>query len=42
VNTREHHIETQGRLISVFGGKWTTSRMLGLEVAQRAEQLLKG
>lgn len=31
--TRESAIEVRGRLVSVFGGKWTTSRQLGEEVA---------
>jgi len=31
--TREYALERQGRLISVFGGKWTTSRALGEKVA---------
>ena len=32
--TRESVIEAQGRVITVFGGKWTTSRELGLRVAK--------
>lgn len=32
-NTRGHAIERHGRVITVFGGKWTTSRRLGEEVA---------
>lgn len=31
--TREYAIERNGNLISVFGGKWTTARKLGLAVA---------
>jgi glycerol-3-phosphate dehydrogenase len=31
--SREHAIEKYGRLISVFGGKWTTARALGRKVA---------
>ncbi len=31
--TRESAIECQGRTLTVFGGKWTTSRELGLRVA---------
>jgi glycerol-3-phosphate dehydrogenase len=32
--TREYAIERNGRLITVFGGKWTTSRALGLQVVK--------
>ena len=32
--TRESVIEAEGRVITVFGGKWTTSRELGLRVAK--------
>lgn len=32
-NTRGHAIERQGRVLTVFGGKWTTSRSLGEQVA---------
>ncbi len=32
--TRESVIECQGRVITIFGGKWTTSRELGLRVAR--------
>lgn len=38
-NTREHAIEARGRLLTVFGGKWTTARRLGEQVAEVAEQL---
>ncbi len=31
--TRESVIECQGRVLTIFGGKWTTSRELGLKVA---------
>jgi glycerol-3-phosphate dehydrogenase len=31
--TREYVIETSGKIVSVFGGKWTTARALGLRVA---------
>jgi glycerol-3-phosphate dehydrogenase len=34
--TREYAIEREGRILSVFGGKWTTSRVLGLRVAEAA------
>lgn len=33
--TREYAIEISGRVISVFGGKWTTARALGERVAAR-------
>lgn len=32
--TREHAIEKVRKLVSVFGGKWTTSRILGIRVAE--------
>lgn len=32
--SREYVIEKKGRLITVFGGKWTTSRALGYKVAK--------
>jgi len=32
--TRESAIVRQGRTLTIFGGKWTTSRELGLQVAQ--------
>ena len=32
--SREYVLERNGRLITVFGGKWTTSRALGLKVAR--------
>ncbi len=32
--TRESVIECQGRTLTIFGGKWTTSRELGLRVAR--------
>ena len=32
--TREYVIERSGKVISVLGGKWTTSRSLGLHVAE--------
>lgn len=32
--TREYAIENHGRIISVFGGKWTTARALGEQVAK--------
>ena len=31
--SREYAIESRGRLVSVFGGKWTTARALGERVA---------
>lgn len=38
-NTREHAIERHGRVVSVFGGKWTTSRLLGEQLADELERL---
>ncbi|NIO39870.1 MAG: FAD-dependent oxidoreductase [Burkholderiales bacterium] len=32
--TRESVVERKGRVLSIFGGKWTTSRELGLQVAK--------
>ncbi len=32
--TREYAIERRGRVVSVFGGKWTTARVLGEKVAR--------
>ena len=40
--TRESAIEVHGRLVSIFGGKWTTSRQLGVRVAAAVEILLEG
>ncbi len=37
-NTREHAIERHGCIVSVFGGKWTTSRVLGEQVADEVER----
>ncbi|HWC19072.1 MAG TPA: glycerol-3-phosphate dehydrogenase/oxidase [Terriglobales bacterium] len=39
--TREYAIEVQGRVVSVFGGKWTTSRALGEKVASTVEAMLR-
>lgn len=39
--TREYVIERQGRVFTVFGGKWTTSRALGMKVASQAESWLR-
>lgn len=36
--SREALIEVQGRLITVWGGKWTTSRALGEKVARAAKR----
>ena len=38
--TREYAIEVHGRLLTIFGGKWTTSHALGEKVASRAESLV--
>ena len=35
--TREYAIEVHNRVVSVFGGKWTTARALGEKVASAAE-----
>ncbi|MGH8629740.1 MAG: FAD-dependent oxidoreductase [Burkholderiales bacterium] len=35
--SREYAIESNGRLITVFGGKWTTARALGRKVARVVE-----
>lgn len=37
-NTREHAVERHGRVVTVFGGKWTTSRALGEQVADEVER----
>ncbi len=37
--TREYAIETHGRLLTIFGGKWTTAHALGEKVAATAESL---
>lgn len=39
--SREAVIETQGRIITIWGGKWTTSRKLGLAVVEAAEKVTK-
>lgn len=36
--TREYAIERHGRVVTVFGGKWTTARALGRQVADRVER----
>ena len=36
--TREYAIEQSGKVVSIFGGKWTTSRALGLKVARAVMQ----
>ena len=38
-NTREHAIERHGRVVTVFGGKWTTARVLGEQLADALESL---
>jgi len=35
--SREYVLETKERLITVFGGKWTTARALARNVLKRAE-----
>ena len=37
--TREYAIEVHGRLLTIFGGKWTTAHALGEKVASKAESL---
>lgn len=37
--TREYAIEVYGRLLTIFGGKWTTAHALGEKVASKAESL---
>jgi glycerol-3-phosphate dehydrogenase len=37
--SREYAIERQNRLITVFGGKWTTSRALAQKVCERVSNL---
>ncbi|MEN9771422.1 MAG: hypothetical protein RJA58_65 [Pseudomonadota bacterium] len=39
--SREAVIETQGRIITIWGGKWTTSRKLGLAVVEAAVKVTK-
>ena len=39
--TREYAIEVHGRLLTIFGGKWTTAHALGEKVASRAESLVR-
>ncbi len=39
--TREYAIDVNGRLLTVFGGKWTTAHALGEKVASRAESLTR-
>ena len=40
--TREYAIEVQDRIVTVFGGKWTTARALAEKVAARAEAVVQG
>lgn len=35
--SREAVIETQGRIVTIWGGKWTTSRQLGLSVVSACD-----
>ncbi len=39
--SREAVIETQDRIITIWGGKWTTSRKLGLAVVEAAVKVTK-
>ncbi|MDP2361523.1 MAG: FAD-dependent oxidoreductase [bacterium] len=38
--TREYVLEQEGRLLSVFGGKWTTARVLGEKVERMAGRII--
>jgi glycerol-3-phosphate dehydrogenase len=38
--TREYALETQGRIVTVYGGKWTTARALGQKVANAVANLI--
>jgi len=38
--TREYALETQGRIVTVYGGKWTTARALGQKVANAVQTML--
>lgn len=40
--TREYAVERKGRLVTVFGGKWTTARALGERVAVEVAEVVKG
>ena len=40
--TRESVIECRGKTLTIFGGKWTTSRELGLQVAEKVRTTWKG
>lgn len=39
--SREYEIETTGRVTTVFGGKWTTARVLGDKVAEEVNKSLQ-
>jgi len=38
--SREAVLERQGRVVTIWGGKWTTSRQLGLSVASACKSVL--
>ncbi len=40
--SRESVIEVRGRVVSIFGGKWTTSRALGERVLQAVREVFRG
>jgi glycerol-3-phosphate dehydrogenase len=40
--SREHALERQGRLLTVYGGKWTTARALGATVARTVQRMGQG
>ena len=39
--SREAVIGTPGGVVTLYGGKWTTSRLLGMKAADQAERLLR-
>jgi len=40
--TREYTLELHERVLTIFGGKWTTARVLGEAVRRRAERAMTG
>lgn len=40
--TREYAVERHGRIVTVFGGKWTTARALGVRVTAEVNDVLAG
>ena len=39
--SRESSVETTGRVVTLWGGKWTTSRQQGLAVSRAVAELLR-